>query len=191
MESRRDKLKALLQFGAQVADDPMLQLLVGFLAGQVDRVHFVRSLDGATIGVRVALGRRAVWPARGFHATVRGVPVPVPAALVSVLSETSDPIALQVVFDGMEGALWLQKVLHDDLAEATRAPEARRADDLAALRARIDQALDVYNECRRLLEDGDPAREKELRFFLDLARREIESLGAEFQRLRAGLDAGR
>lgn len=184
---RREKLNALLQFGARVADDPMLQLLVGFLAGQVDRVHFVRSLEGAPIAVRIAIGRRAVWPARGFHATVRGVPIPVPVALVSVLAETTDPIALQLSFDGMEAALWLQKVQKDDLAEATRSPRLRLEEDLAALRARIDQALDVYNECQRLLADGDPAREKELRFFLELARREIEGLGAEFQRLRAEL----
>lgn len=189
METRRDKLNALLQFGARVADEPMLQLLIGFLAGHAERVHFVRSLEGAEVAVRIALGRRAVWPAQGFHATVRGVPVPVPVALVSVLAETDDPIALQLVFDGMEGALWLQKVLRDDIADATRSPRVRARESMEELRERIDRALDVYRECRNLLEAGDAAREPELAFFLDLARREIGSLSQELERLKSTLEA--
>lgn len=189
MDTRRDKLNALLQLGARVADEPMLQLLIGFLAGHVERVHFVRSLEGAPIAVRIAMGRRAVWPGQGFHATVRGVPIPVPVALVSVLAETDDPIALQLVFDGMEAAFWLQKVLHDNIADATRSPRARVRENMEELRARIDQALDVYRECRQLLESGDPSREQELKFFLDLARSEIGNLSQELERLKSTLEA--
>ena len=45
--SRTKKLEALNNFTKLVGDDPVLAYLMGFLAGQVDRVHFVRDLRGA------------------------------------------------------------------------------------------------------------------------------------------------
>ncbi|MBE3589902.1 MAG: hypothetical protein IMW98_03630 [Firmicutes bacterium] len=190
MASRRDKLNAILQLALRVPPDPALHLLLGFFAGNLERVHFVRSLEGAEVAVRLAFGRRQVWPSSPFQAVVRNVPVPLPAALISALAETDDPIAVQVELDGIEGAVWYRKVLHEDLAEATVPPRERAKEAMEELRARIDRALDVYRECRDLMERGDPDRKKELEFFMNLAREEIGALSAELERLKVSLETG-
>ena len=55
------------------------------------------------------------------------------------------------------------------------------------MRGRIDQALDVYRECRRLLADGAGEDEARLRFFLGLAEQEIEGLGQQLSGLNEQL----
>lgn len=188
MATSRDKLNAILQLAMRLPGEPSLQLLLGFFAGNLDRVHFVRSLEGAEVAVRLVFGRRQVWPSMPFQAVVRNVPVPLPAALISALAETDDDIAVQVDFDGIESAIWYQKVVHDDLASATLSPRERAQEAMEELRARIDRALDVYRECRDLMERADPSRQKELEFFMNLAREEIGSLSAELERLKVSLE---
>lgn len=190
MDIERDKLRAVLQLAAMVQGSPGLVLLMGYLAGQLHRVHFVADLAGAPVAVRLSSARRRIWPSPPFEAHVRGVSVPDPVTLVSALSGTDDPVCVLVEFEGLDAEPWYEALVvprYIDVA-AGRTPERqaseRRVDEL---RHRIDHALDVYNECRRLLEEGDPAREAELKVFQEMAERELRECSDELARLEAGL----
>ena len=54
MISRVKKLEALGNFTKLVGDDSVLAYLMGFLTGQVDRVHFVRDPTGADISLMLS-----------------------------------------------------------------------------------------------------------------------------------------
>lgn len=190
MDVERDKLRALLQFAAMVQGSPGLVLLMGYLAGQLHRVHFVEDLSGAPVAVRLSSGRRRIWPAPPFEAHVRGVEVPDPVTLVSALSGTNDPICLSIAFEGLSAEPWYEALVvprYLDVA-AGRTPERQAAERrVEELRGRIDHALDVYSECRRLLDEGDPAREADLKVFVEMAERELKECSDELARLEAGL----
>jgi len=87
--SRTKKLEALNNFTKLVGDDPVLAYLMGFLAGQVDRVHFVRDLRGADISLRLSQASLTVWPGAPFTASVGGVVVPHPVAFVKAVGQTN------------------------------------------------------------------------------------------------------
>lgn len=190
MDVHREKLRALLQFAAMVQGSPALVLLLGFLAGQIDRVHFVSDLGGAPVAIRLSSGRRRIWPSPPFEATLRGVNVPDPVTLVSALSGNQDPICLSIEFEGAQSEAWYQNLVvprYIDVA-AGRTAEHRAAEHrLEDLRRQIDHALDVYNECRRLLEEGDPAREAELQIFKEMAERELKECSEQLARLESTL----
>ncbi|HHY16703.1 MAG TPA: hypothetical protein GX524_01375, partial [Firmicutes bacterium] len=78
MVSREKKLDALYTFSVMVIQNPLFSYLLGYLAGQIDRVHFVEDLSGADIAIRLCIRRSALWPREPFQATVRGVSMPSP-----------------------------------------------------------------------------------------------------------------
>ncbi|MBX6378513.1 MAG: hypothetical protein IRY95_08185 [Clostridia bacterium] len=159
--------------------------LLGFLAGRLDRVHFVRSLDQARVAARLSTRPGTLWPHRSFEGFVDGVPVPSPFLFIAALVERDDDIFVNLDFPGAGEAPWYQTVLADapqDLAAAN--PEERMEE----LRQRIDHTLDVYAECQRLLQNGAGEREQELSFFLNLARMEMQALSRELNSLRQELD---
>ncbi len=55
-----------------------------------------------------------------------------------------------------------------------------RIDDL---RSRIDRALDIYNECRRLMEESSPERRAELAAFQQMAQEELQACTRELRAL--------
>ena len=174
MVDARRKLEVLQRLAAEVDGSPDLLYLIGFMTGRLERVHFVRSIEGASVGVRIAAGRRRLWPGLPFHGEVRGVPVPGPAAMVSALAESDDEIFLRVESDALAGREEFETLVAANPSEAwaTESP-AERADEIHRA---IDRSLDIYRECRRLLDEGDPERQPELERFIEMARQEIESL---------------
>jgi hypothetical protein len=163
--------------------NPEIAYLLGFLAGRLQRVHFVESLEGAPVAVRFAAGRRRIWPGVPFQALVHGVPVPGPAMLVSALLESDEDICVRVDCDAVRASDAYAEVV-EPAYDAAGAPESGPGR-AARLRARIDQTLDVYRACREALEAGDAEREAEVRFFLAMAEREIQALSRQL----AGADA--
>jgi hypothetical protein len=188
----RTKYEAVVRLGRQLPPHPEITFLLGFLAGNLRRLHFVRSLEGAPVAISLSAGRRTLWPGTVFQATLHNVPVPIPAALVSALVENDEPICVRVVLDDPAEAAWFEQLLADSY-EAVRVD--RQEDTLEArvrsLRAKIDQQLDIYRECRRLLAEGGGEDEARLRFFLGLAQSEIEALGQQLQALNAQLERQR
>jgi hypothetical protein len=188
---RRTKLEALIRVGKHLPQHPEMAFFLGFLAGNLDRLHFVRSLEGAPVAIRIAAGRKHIWPGSLFEAKVHKVPVPMPGMLVSALVENDEPICVHVGLDDPEDAAFLEGLTVDSY-EAIRpsSPEDTLRQRMAHLHQRIDQALDVYRECRRLLEAHEGEDEARLRFFLGLAQQEIEALSQQLKVVSAKLAAG-
>ncbi len=158
--------------------NPEIAYLLGFLAGRLERVHFVESLEGAPVAVRFAAGRRRIWPGVPFQAVIHDVPVPSPAMLVSALLESAEDICVRIDSDAVTASDAFAEVVEPMYEGA--APARETATERAArLRARIDETLDVYRACREALEAGEPEREAEVRFFLAMAEREIQALSRQ------------
>jgi hypothetical protein len=162
--------------------------LIGFLVGRLDRVHLVRDLEGAPVAIHLASGRRRVWPAGGFDARIHNVPVPSPAMVVSALVDSDDDICVQLAVDDPVEAAGVDEVSVASYAEVRRDPGGIQ-DHVQRVRGKIDRALDVYRECRQALEASTEEREKELRFLLDLAEKEIGGLSRQLTELTAQLQA--
>lgn len=185
MADQPTKIEAIARLGRHLPQHPDLFFLLGFLAGNLDRVHFVRSLEGAPVTVRLVAGRRQIWPHPVFDATVRGVPLPMPGMVVSALAGNDDPICVQVLLDDPADSAYFEPLTIDGFADV-RGDVQTLQERVQSIRGQIDQSLDIYRECRRLLGQGED--EKHLQFFLGLAQNEIEGLGAELTRLRTALD---
>ena len=178
---------ALMQLAERLPKHPALMLLIGFLAARLPRVHFtLPSLlpEDAEVRVAITTPQARIWTGRWFRAWLGQAAVPDPVVLVSALTERDVDIYLSVDF-GPAVPEWYEAAVSGALAPVEQAPTDRLED----LRRRVDHALDIYNECRRMLEAGDAEREKELQFLLELARQEVEALGAELRRLKEELPA--
>jgi len=184
----RTKLEAVVRLGRHLPQHADMTFLLGFLAGNLSRLHFVRSLEGAPVAISVAAGRRQLWPASGFEATLHHVPVPIPGALVAALAENDEPICVRVSLDDPVEAAWFEPLLVDSYYAARAGHAADTVQTrIQSLRGKIDQQLDIYRECRRLLADGGGEDEARLRFFLGLAQAEIEGFGQELSALNGRL----
>lgn|SRR5690554_3040866 len=182
----RRKVRVLQQLSVAAYPDAMLVYLCGLLMGAVHRVHFVRSLEGAPIGVQISMGRARVWPTPPWQATVSGMTIPDPLTLASALAQRDDPICVKLVFDGSHEHEDFQQSLVDsyaDIAAGRTAGVQNGEDRMTELRARIDRALDIYNECRRLMDEGNPERQAELAAFQRMAQEELQACTRELRQL--------
>lgn len=182
MISRSKKLAAIYNFGAMVGHNPWYALLIGFLAGQVDRVHFLEDLSGAEIAIRLSARTRTVWPGEPFKATVRGITMPNTFTLIRSIDEENTPICVSFEFDHMEDAPWYQEVLLPNVSfikDETQAATERSE----ALWREMDRTLDIYRECKALLKDADPARQKELQYYIQIAEAEMKRLSQQLEEL--------
>ncbi len=188
MTDLRTKFEAVLRLGRHLPQNPDMAFLLGFLSGNLNRLHFVRSLEGAPVAIAVAGGRRYLWPGGAFSATVHSVPVPLPGPLVGALAENDEPICVRVSLDDPVDAAWFEPLLVDSYETVrTGLKSDSLSDRVRGVRRRIDQALDVYRECRRLLDEGKGEDEARLKFFLGVAETEIEGLGHQLSDLNGRL----
>jgi hypothetical protein len=178
-----DKLQALFHFANKVADDPQKIMLLGFLTGRVEKVHFVEKLDEAPTQIFISARRFPVVPAKDFEATVNGVQLATPIHIIRALAEIYPEIALKLDFNGAAEAAWFQRVLVPSLhAEETEATTVEQR--IEELKKRVDDTLDLYNEIRRVMETGSGSEEEQLEFFLTRAKNEMQALSAQLGRLR-------
>lgn len=184
-------LQAVMRMGTHLPQNPDMAFFLGFLAGNLDRLHFVRSLEGAPVAVHLAAGRRRIWPGPVFDAKMHQVPVPMPVMLVSALAENDEPICVHLALDDPQEAAFFEP-LTEDSYDAIRPDRGDTLHDrVTQLRRRIDQSLDVYRECRHLLEAHEGEDESRLRFFLGLAEEEIGGLSDQLKRLNGELGGER
>lgn len=180
------KIRVLQHLAIEAYPDAMLVYLFGLLMGAIDRVHFVRDLDGAPVGIQVNMGRARVWPTSPWQATISGMTFPDPLTLASALAQRDDPICVRLAFDGSENNEDFQEALVDnyaDVAAGRTAGVVRTDERIDDLKDRIDRALDIYNECRRLMDDGDPERQAELQAFQRMAQEELQACTRELRAL--------
>ncbi|HHY98013.1 MAG TPA: hypothetical protein GX509_04660 [Firmicutes bacterium] len=182
MISREKKIEALNNFTAMVANNPALTYLMGYLTGQVDRVHFVKDLTSAEIAVRISQDRLTVWPAEPFRATVSGLIVLNPLSFAASVSNMKDPICVSLNFENSENAPWYQEVLLPDVSYVKGAEEAAE-DKAKELRSEMDRTLDIYRECKRLLESDTGERRKELDYYLTVAQNQLRELNRQLEQV--------
>lgn len=181
----RHKIRVLQHVAIEAYPDAMLVYLFGLLMGAVDRVHFVRDLEGAPVAIQVNVGRSRVWPTAPWQATIGGMAFPDPLTFASALAQRDDVICVRLAFDGSEQDEQFQSVVVDsyaDIAAGRTAGVVESEERIDDLKDRIDHALDIYNETRRLMAEGDPERQAELEGFQRIAQ---EELRACTRRLRA------
>lgn len=182
MVPRSKKLDAIHSFTALVSQVPAFTYLMGFLAGAVDRVHFLKDLTGAEIAITVSISSRAIWPHEPFKAFVRGVAMPNPYILVRSIWDDPAPICVSLDFDHADETPWYQEVLLPSVAYVKDAEKAHM-EESDRLRQEMDRTLDIYRECKTLMKETSPERERELAFYMHLAEERLKTLSRELEEL--------
>lgn len=182
MVSRAKKLEALGNFTKLVGDDPVIAYLMGFLTGQVDRVHFVRDPRGADISLKLSQERFTVWPGEPFRANVGGVVMPHPIAFVRAVGQAhaDRQICVSLNFERADEAEWYQEVLLPDLSYVKQGIEAAE-QEAKSLRREMDHALDIYAECKRLLGKSGDERKAELDYYMSVAQIQMKLLSGKLE----------
>jgi uncharacterized protein YpiB (UPF0302 family) len=180
--SREKKLDALYTFSVMVIQNPLFSYLLGYLAGQIDRVHFVEDLTGADIAIKLCIRRKALWPVEPFQATVRGVSMPSPLSLVRTINNDDSEICVRLDFDNSHEASWYREVLLPNVSYVKNAAEAAR-EESAHLRREMDRNLDIYRECKTLLNTSSPERQEEMGFYMRLAENQLKGLSGQLEEL--------
>ncbi len=181
MIGREQKLEALYNFGMIVGQNPWFAFLIGFLVGQVDRVHFVKELTDAEIAISISAARSTVWPSDPFKATVRGITMPNTYALARTIANDRAPICVSLDFDHARDTDWYQSVLLPSVAFVKDA-EAAAHEQSEMLWKQMDHTLDVYRECRALLKN-DTERRRELEYYMKTAEAQMKKLSQEMEEL--------
>ncbi len=186
--NRTKKLEALSNFTKLVGDDPVLAFLMGFLTGQVDRVHFVRDPRGADISLKLSQDRLTVWPAEPFRANVGGVMMPHPIAFVRAVGQAhaERQICVSLNFERADEAEWYQDVLLPDVSHVRLGMEAAE-QEAKSLRKKMDHALDIYAECKRLMEESGSERRSELDYYMSVAQTQMKLLSAKLEEVSVQL----
>ncbi|HHX25051.1 MAG TPA: hypothetical protein GX721_00110 [Firmicutes bacterium] len=186
--SRTKKLEALSNFTKLVGDDPVLAYLMGFLTGQVDRVHFVQDPRGADISLKLSQDRLTVWPGEPFRANVGGVMMPHPIAFVRAVGQAhiERQICVSLNFERADEAAWYQEVLLPDVSHVQLGIQAAE-EEAKSLRKEMDHALDIYAECKRLMEESGSERKGELDYYMSVAETQMKLLSAQLEEVSAQL----
>lgn len=182
MPTRAKRLEALYNCGLMVGQNPWYAFLFGYLVGQVDRVHFIRDTTDAEIAITIDLRKKRVWPSEPFKATVRGITMPNTFTLVRAMADTDAPICLSVDFEEAEDTPWYQEVTLPNFSYIKDASQAAN-EESEALWREMDHSLDVYRECRALLEEAGPERRRELSYYMKLAEEQMKKLSAQMDEL--------
>lgn len=193
MDEIRHKIRVLQRVAVEAYPDAMLVYLFGLLMGAVDRVHFVRDLEGAPVAIQANVGRARVWPTPAWEATIGGMTFPDPLTFASALAQRTDAICVKLSFEGSETDEDFQTLLldgHEDVAAGRTAGVVEAEERIDDLKVRIDRALDIYNETRRLMDDGDPERQTELEAYQRMAREELQACTRRLRALELAVAEG-
>lgn len=181
---RTRKLEVLRRIAMVLRPEGPLLVLFGFLAGRLERLFFVRSLEGATVAVHLSADSR-IWPRVPFRGRVGDDQILHPIAFVDLVATRDDDIYVKVDFPYSGEPDWYREVLTD-------VPQDWRATlEQATLRVRerIDFALDVYRTAAPLVEKATGEERKRLQFVIETARAEIQGLSRQLSELQARLAA--
>lgn len=184
--SKDTKLAALVQFASMAQHNQPFIFLLGFLAGMIDWVHFVPDVRQQDTSVFMSVRRLPHIHRSPFAARIGGVEINDPVQVVSSMAGRLQDVYVQLDFDGVEETAWYRELAGtDDDPETT--VETSLREQIAGLRDRIDQILDIYGECMKALDQDDGDREELIGFFLTRAENEMQGLSQEINRLQAML----
>lgn len=178
---RIDKWAVIRNFAMTGVQDAGRIALLGFLAGRLDRVSFVRSLEHSKIGVRMSTRRFGIWPRIPYMGFIQDVQMPDPFLFIAGMADSNERIDVLLEFDGAEHAEWFQKVLVDSAADKRLEPE----EQIESLRNQIDHVLDIYSNIQQQLKEGSGEREKDLKKFLEMAKEDLARLNQKMNEIEA------
>ncbi|PTQ55764.1 MAG: hypothetical protein BSOLF_1497 [Candidatus Carbobacillus altaicus] len=185
MLSRQEKWHIIRRFAATGIQDPGRIAVLAFLAGRLERVRFMRSLDFSETGALLSTRSLTLWPRPAFMGMVRGVSFPDPFLWMAALVDDDGYIDVKLDFDGSEEAEWFVPHLYEDARDPMLRPEVAEAE----IKASIDRALDVYQAAKarfeEALHEASPDLEEAYTFFLTMAKRDIERLSHALSQLKA------
>lgn len=182
MVDRGSKLDVISRFGMMVGQNPWFAFLIGYLVGQVDRVNFVSDLADAEIAIKLSARHATIWPHEPFKATVRGISMPNTYTLVRSINEEETPICVSLDFDHAEDSPWYQEVLLPDASYVKDAAEMAQSE-ADVLWKEMDHTLDVYRECKSMLKNGHPDRQRELSYYMGVAEEQMKRLSQQMEDL--------
>ncbi len=166
---------------------PAVQIAVGFLLANPNRVRFVSQIgDASGLAMAISVHRRIEIPLAPWQGFINGVPVPDPLLWIEAASgKSNDVIAIRVSTDDLE---LIQSLAPMVVKDEERHRRAELTDRVQNLRQELDRALDLYNEVRHVME-VDQDRQTELTKFLGIAEQEMQGIGQELKALRTRLES--
>ncbi len=177
--------RILVYLGRISSQFPAIQVVIGYLMAQPQRVRFVHQIEpGRSLGLAIAVHRRIELPVAPWQGYIQGVPVPEPYTWIEAArGYSAETVAVRVSTDDPRLLALLSPLIVADKAQEERI-EIR--DRMQHLRKEVDQVLDIYNELRNLMAI-DKARQGELAKFLGMAEDEMHHLGQELNALKERL----
>lgn len=179
--TRSDKWAVIRNFAMTGVQDAGRIALLGFLAGRLDKVAFVRSLEHSKIGVRMSTKRFGIWPRVSYMGFIGDVQMPDPFLFIAGMADSDERIDVLLEFDGAEHAEWFQKVLIDSAQDKRLEPE----EQIESLRNQIDHVLDIYSNIQQQLKEASGEQEKELKKFLEMAKDDLARLNQKMNQIEA------
>lgn len=159
-----------------------LQLALGYLIGNKNRVTFVKNLETAVVGMIISVHRRIEVPTVPWQGVIADTTVADPLTWILTVSEhySATNIAVRIATDDMALVQKLEPLLQSEVAASER---RWTLEKMGKIREELDSTLDLYNEMRNLLE-VDQSRSHELEKFLQLAETQMKSLGEGLKELK-------
>lgn len=179
---RADKLAALRHLGMAMQAEGAVLPVLAFLAGRLDRVHFVNDLEGASLAVQLSVAPR-IWPRVPFRATVDGTPVHHPLAFIERAALRDDDVYVRADFGAAEPPPWYRAVLQEGVEDPRHYVEVA----MQRVRQEIDMALDVYRTANELMDSADEEDRAYLRFALEKAQADIRALSSRLEMMQMQL----
>jgi len=184
MVQRAAKLNALRHI-AMAAGDPSLIPVLAFLAGRLDRVHFVEDLGEAEVAVHLSLNRR-LWPRTPFRSQVDGATITNPIMFIDIVALRDVDVYVRVDLGLAEPPQWYTDVLESFVPGKESALER----SIEQIREKIDLALDAYRTASEGLETAPEEQRAYLRFVVDKAKADMRALNAQLSELESKIGKG-
>lgn len=179
---RSAKLNALRHIAMTMGDGTLIPVL-SFLAGRLDRVHFVRDLEGADVWIHLS-GSMRLWPRTPFRASIDGAAIHNPITFIDIAALRDDDVYVRVDLSSDEAPEWYRNVLEDEVQD----PKARIQASIEQVRDKTNLALDAYRTASEALDAADEDQRKYLTFVLETAKEEMRALNAQLTQLENSLN---
>mgnify|MGYP001362140749 CR=1 FL=1 len=179
---RQVKLNALRNVAMAMGEAAApLGPLLGFFAGRIDGVRFVKDDSDASLYVYLATASR-LWPKLPFRAKIDGEAVNNPFAFIERAALRDDPIEVKVDFGVDAVPEWYEAAV-----ERSADPREALHESIEQIRRKIDLALDVYRTASEARVTASEEEQAYLRFVLEKAKAEMRELNLRLTRLEEQL----
>lgn len=110
--------------------------------------------------------------------------MPNPMSFVQAVSNKQAEICVMLDFNNAEDTGWYQEVLLPDVSYVKDTLEAAH-EESSRLKREMDRVLDIYRECKVMLDSAAPDRKKEMEFYITLAEQQLKQLSNQLDELNA------